>query len=99
MNSFDVIVVILGAVPATLATLIYFVAAPWWRSWPGRAFFSTMLALALLLDLTLFFRWWPNHWPVKQDIAHGVYVLVAIACWLKLYAVLREQFKRHRRRR
>ena len=98
MSDFDLIMIIVAAPAATLAMLVYGFAAPWWRSWPGWAFFSTMLALTLLLDLTLFFKWWPGHMEAKIDVAHVVYVIVVAACWLKLYAVLRQQFNRHRRR-
>lgn len=97
MSTFDLVVIWIAAIPATAALLLYGCLSAWWRFWPGRAFFSTMLAVALLLDLTIFFQRWHGHLAAKEDIAKGVYVVVAIACWLKCYAVIRQQIIRRRR--
>lgn len=97
--SIDLWLVVVAAIPATLALLLYGALAPWWRSWPGWAFFSTLLAVALLLDLTLVFTWSHFSPATEEGISRGVMGVVIAGCWLKFVAVLRQQILRHRDRK
>ena len=53
------------AVPATLFVLLYGTLAPWWRSHTGRSLLAAACALALLLDVTLLSRFYPDLFPVR----------------------------------
>lgn len=48
------------AFPATVFAVAYGLFAKWWRSHTGRALFTTALALALVLDVTLLTRFYPD---------------------------------------
>jgi hypothetical protein len=75
-----------AAVAATAGWLIY-CTAPFYRSLLGRALWTSMLGLALLLDLALMFRVWDGHLRTKQYVALGVYALLALGAVLTLTAV------------
>lgn len=51
INTVGNVLLILAAVPATLAALLYGTRVTWWRSRWGRHLFSYMTAIAVVLDL------------------------------------------------
>lgn len=75
-----------SALPATLFVVVY-ARRPWWRSIYGRALMLSGLSLALLLDLTLLFRWVPV--PGAHVIQLVVFALVAVATTLMCVAVVK----------
>jgi len=85
----DAIILTGAAIPATLFVILYWVFAPWYRSEAGRASWSTMFALAALLDVSLAAYWF--HWTIGELVARIIYVLIFAACWMKFGALLHEQ--------
>lgn len=85
-----------AAPAATITPLLYAITAPWMRSLYGYAFLASTTALALLVDLTLFFHVWEGHIEAKKAISLAVYALVVLAVWLKLITVARAQVLRRR---
>jgi len=94
--TFDVAVLSGAAVAANLFCLLYFALAPWYRSVEGRASWSMTFSVALLLDVALVAYW--LHWTVPPWLAHVIYFVIFIACWLKLGALVQRQFIEYRRR-
>lgn len=78
-----------AAIAANLFVLVYAALAPWYRSAAGRASWVSMLALALLLDLSLVAYW--IDWTVPEWIARTVYIVITLGAWLKFVALLHEQ--------
>lgn len=77
------VLLILAAIPATGAALLYGFRVTWWRSRWGRHLFTYMTAVALVTDLgivRLAFgdRWW------FAALRAGAYGLVVIALWWRL---------------
>lgn len=85
----DATILTIAAVAANLFVLGYFALAPWYRSAAGRASWISMLALALLLDLSLVAYW--IDWTVPEWLARIIYVAIALGAWLKFAALLHEQ--------
>ena len=86
-----------GGIAATLFVLIYLLAAPFYRSEYGRASWTIMLALALLIDISLLAFW--LEWTVAEWLARCIYVLISLGCLLKLWALVNEQLLKPRQRR
>lgn len=86
MTTIGLVLIFAAAVPATVVPVAYGLLLPWWRSWLGRAFMTEATALALVLDLSLAFRYWPGHDTIKGDVALAVYALIAAGCWMMLLA-------------
>lgn len=80
------VLLILAAIPATAAAILYAAGVTWWRSRWGRHLFSYMTSVALVLDLgiiRLVFedRWW---FAALRSVA---YTLVVVALWWRLVFV------------
>lgn len=83
--------VIAGAVPATLFVLLYPILSPqFYRSWIGRALFTSSFGLAALLDLSLLAKWF--HLILPREVVAMIVLLIAVGAWLKLAALLREKW-------
>lgn len=76
----------IAAVSATAAWLIYS-TAPFYRTLLGRALWTSMLGLALLVDLALMFRAWDGHMETKVWVSLGVYAVITLGAVLTLLAV------------
>lgn len=88
--------VIAAAIPATAFVVLYPILSPqFWRSWIGRALFTSSLGLALLLDLSLAAKWF--EWLAPRAVLTGILIVIALGAWLKLAALLREKFHATRR--
>jgi hypothetical protein len=92
----DLIILTGAAVAANLFCILYWITAPWYRSEVGRAAWSMTFSVALLLDTALVAYWF--HWTVPAWVAHVIYVVIFVACWLKFGAWLHEQVLKRRRR-
>lgn len=84
-----------AAAAATLFVLLYGASAPWYRSVFGRALMTGEVALAVLLDLALWAHW--SHHTIPRWVVLTVYTLIAVGCWMRLGAVVHEQFWKRRR--
>lgn len=88
-----------AAVPQTLFLALYgFGGYHWWLSWIGRALFTSSLALALLLDLTLFEYYFPTDIATRPWVTNLILVVVAAGAALKLAAILYDKWPAFRRR-
>jgi hypothetical protein len=88
MNATDwaLALVWVATVPQTLFILIYGTTNQWWLSWIGRALFTSSLALALLLNMSLVAYYY--HDLLDQRESNVVIGLVALGSCLKLFALL-----------
>lgn len=85
------ILIIAAAIPATLFVLLYPLLSPqFWRSWIGRALFTSSAGLAALLDLSLLAKWF--HLILPRTVVAGILTLIALGAILKLAALLREKW-------
>jgi len=81
------VLVIAGAVPATLFVILYPILSPsFWRSWIGRALEISALALALLLDLSVASRYFGH--PLTPAVRLALVALIALGAWLEFLALL-----------
>ena len=92
----DVVILTIAAVAANLFCILYWITAPWYRSEAGRAAWSMTFSVALLLDVALLAFWF--HWTVAPWIAHVIYLVILVACWLKFGALVHEQIRQRRDR-
>lgn len=79
------------AAPAQTAFLLIYgsgIWSKWWRSLIGRALFTKALALALLLDLTVFAELFGYDYPYHEQTTLMVVALIAVGSWLQLIALL-----------
>ena len=84
--------VIAAAIPATLFVVLYPILSPsFWRSWIGRALFTSSAGLAALLDLSLLAKWFGL--ILAREVVSMILLLIALGAWLKLAALLREKFR------
>lgn len=83
--------VIAAAIPATLFLILYPILSPqFYRTWIGRALFTSAGGLAALLDISLLAKWF--HLIIPREVLVGILVLIAAGAWLKLAALLREKW-------
>ena len=93
----DSVILTGAAVAASLFPVLYWVIAPWYRSEYGRASWTMMLAIAVLLDVALVAYWFG--WTVPEWLARCIYVLILVGCWMKLGALVDQQLRIPWRRR
>lgn len=90
----DLLLVWLAA-PAQTAFVVGFgLSTRWWKSLLGRALFTKALALALLLDLTVFADQFGYDYPHREEITTGVLCLVVVGSWMQLFAFGVEKARR-----
>lgn len=88
------ILIMTAAPPITVFACWYGLTAPWWRSPSGRALFTSSLATALLVDLSLLYRFIGSEVP--DVLALVVYALVAAGCWLMFGALAHDRWQRRK---
>ena len=93
----DATILTVGGIASTLFVVVYWLAAPWYRSEYGRASWTMMLALALLIDVSLVAYWF--HWTIPEWLARVIYILISLGALLKLWALIDEQLRKPRLRR
>jgi len=88
MNATDwaLVLVWIAAVPQTIFIALYGCTNRWWLSWIGRALFTSSLALALLLDLSLFTYYHPS--LLNETQTNLILAIVALGAILKLLAIV-----------
>lgn len=87
--------VIAAAIPATIFVLAYPILQPkFWRSWIGRALWTSSLGLATLLDLTLAAKWF--QWVAPREVLTVILVIIAAGAWLKVVALFRQAWLQFR---
>ena len=80
--------VIGAAIPATLFVILYPIILPkLWRSWVGRALWTSSFGLAALLDLSLLAKWFDLILP--RVVVAGILAVIMLGAILKLAALLR----------
>lgn len=94
-ETIDVFILTAAAVAANVFCILYWITAAWYRSEAGRAAWSMVFSVALLLDVALLAYWF--HWTVPPWAAHVIYLVICLACWLKLAALVHVQIRRRRR--
>lgn len=80
--------VMLGSVALgqTLFVVLY-MTYPFWKSFLGRALFFKAIALAILVDMYMYFRLFPFE---NADVVFvGLYGLLAFGVWFQFFAFLR----------
>lgn len=82
------VLAVVTAVPATLSVLVY-ARVPWWRSATGRHLMAFMVALACTFNLAALRILWEPSW--FQAVRVGVFVLVPVVLWWRLWMLVREQ--------
>lgn len=92
----DAAILTVGGIASTLFVVVYWVVARWYRSEYGRASWTIMLAIALLIDVSLVAFWFG--WAIPEWIARTIYVLISLGCCLKLGALVDEQIRKPLRR-
>lgn len=92
--------VLLAVVPANLFPLLYGTSVTWWRSFTGRALMTSAIGMALLIDISVLYRFLGEDYPFRDTIRLTVYALVVAGSWMKLGAFLvqRRDGNRDRRR-
>lgn len=97
MNYAITLTLIVAAVPATLAVLVYGLGAPWWRSLTGATMLGLTTCLAVILDLSVAVRILGRPFPGLVEVALVLYAGVAVFLWLLLALVVRAQLLPRRR--
>lgn len=92
MNALDPVrvgnvLLVLSALPATLAFLVYGLGVTWWRSRWGKHLVGYMFAVALTLDLGVI-RLFYLETPWFDWARVAAYVLVVVALWWRLLFVI-----------
>ena len=91
-----VLLVLLAAPAQTGFAVFYSVTSPWWRTLIGRALFTKAWGLALLIDISLLYKWLGDEYALRDVVRLTVYALIAVGAWLQLVAFLVER-RRHGR--
>jgi hypothetical protein len=94
------LLLVLAAAPAITAfALWYGLTAPWYRSAAGRALFVSSTGLAMLIDISLLYKWLGDDYWLRDAVRLFVYAWIAAGAWLKLGALAHERRKARRARR
>jgi len=80
------VLLILAAIPATAAAVLYGTRVTWWRSRWGRHLFSYMTAVALVTDLGIIRLMFGDRWWFAL-LRAGAYAAVVAALWWRLLFV------------
>ena len=94
-----VLLVLVAAPPATLFPLIYGFTVRWWTFWIGRALLTSSVGLALLIDISLLYKWLGDDYLLRDIVRLTVYAIIAVGAWLKLASILIEKRRSRRSRR
>lgn len=90
---------VIGMAPAiTLFALGYTFLSPWWRSMQGWALWQSSTGLALLVDISLLYKWLGDSYWLRPVVLLAVYSWIFLGAYLKLIAFAREKWRvlRHR---
>lgn len=68
-------------------------AKPWWRSQFGRSLEASEISMVLLVGLSLTSYWF--NYILPDWATTGLIVIIGIAAWLRLVAMLTEQLRRN----
>ena len=88
-----VLLVLAAAPPATIFPLIYGFTVRWWTFWIGRALLTSSVGLALLIDISLMYKWLGDDYLLRDIVRLTVYAILATGAWLTLFAILREKHR------
>lgn len=77
------VLLILAAIPATAAAVLYAAGVTWWRSRWGRHLFSYMMSVALVTDLGVV-RLVAGDRPWFAAVRTAAFALVVFALWWRL---------------
>ena len=91
-----VLLVVAAAPAATAFPLWYGLTAPWWRSLIGRALMTKAVGLALLIDISILYKFLGDDYALRDVVRLTVYALITVGVWMQFSALLLEQ---HRARR
>lgn len=90
------LILIWMAAPAQTLFIVLYAPTRWWTQLIGSALFTSSLALALLLDLTLISRYWRE---LPMWVGPAVFVIVTMGAYLKLAALVALRIQRWLRKR
>lgn len=77
------------APPATLFALLYTFTRPWWTTMIGRAMLISSTGLALLVDISLLYRWLGDDYALRDAVRLTVFWVVCAGAWWKFGALVR----------
>lgn len=77
-----------GAPATSLFVLLYGFTVRWWEFWIGRALMVSSTGMALLCDVALLNRVFPDGYPLQQDVILTLLCFISMGGFLKLIALL-----------
>lgn len=80
-------------VPATLFPVVY-ATRPWYRTMIGRALMTMSVGMALLVDISLLYRFFGDDYPGRDAVRLIVFGIIAAGLWYQFLALLATP-KRH----
>jgi hypothetical protein len=92
----EVRLVYAAAVPQTLFVLGYGTRSRWWASLIGRALFTKALALAMLLDLSVFADIFGYDYPHREQITLVILILIFAGSAMQLLAWIKQRRRARR---
>lgn len=93
------VLLVLAAAPAQTAFAVFYsFTSPWWRTLIGRALFTKAWGLALLIDISLLYKWLGDEYALRDVVRLTVYALITVGAWLQLWAFVLEKRRRRERR-
>lgn len=94
-----VILILAAAPPATLFPIVYGFTAPWWKTLIGRALLTKAIGLALLIDISLIYKFLGDEYFLRDVVRLSVYALITVGTWMQFSALLVEKYHARKERR
>lgn len=99
VDTIAVLLILAAAPAATLFPIVYGFTSPWHRSLIGRALMTKAVGLALLIDISLLYKWLGDDYAARDIVRLTVYGLITAGVWLQFAALMVEKFGHARRDR
>lgn len=88
IDAIAVALIVIAAPPATMFPIVY-AFRPWHQSLIGRALMTKSIGIALLIDISLAYRFLGDDYPARDYVRIGVYALIAAGIWFQFIAMVR----------
>ncbi|MCZ4498859.1 MAG: hypothetical protein JWQ74_1412 [Marmoricola sp.] len=83
--------VAIATLPATGFTIVYGLGSPWYKSLLGRALFTHALGMALLIDISVLYKFFGDDYAGRDVVSITVYAVIIVGTWAQFIALLRER--------